>query len=327
MDAPGSGLAGKRVLVTGATGFVGGALAQRLKDLGAEVTGAGRRLDKAEWLGIDMVRLDLADRLTYPEALAGQEILFHVAAWTGRGGEEDARKANIEAPAAIVRAAAEAGVQRVVFVSTVGAYGLPDRDTITEDTPLQLTQPDVYERTKAMGEGPAIEAAREAGIELVVVRPGMVYGPRSAAWTIGMAKLVGSGTPVLLGKADGNAFPVYIDNLVDGLLLAATMPQAAGETFHLVDAPVTWRRWFGYFADMHGKKARGLPGALAKVLALAAEKLPLGLPLSRRRLAFLGRPLVFDTSKARRVLGWEPAVGIDEGMKRSEAWLREQGRI
>jgi len=329
-DGTGMELAGKRVLVTGATGFVGGTLAQRLAGLGAEVTGTGRRLDRAAWLealGVRLASLDITDPSTWGTLLENQQVIFAVAAWTGRDDEDAARKANVEAPAALVRAAAEAGVARVVHVSTAGVYGLPAVDRVTEDTPIDIAQSATYERSKALGEQRVRAAAEEAGVELVVVRPGMVYGPRSRAWTVGMLKLVQGGTPVLLGDSSGNAFPVYIDNLVDALLLAATVPAAAGEVFQLVDEPVPWEQWFGYFGAMCGRKPRRLPGLVAKPLALLAEKLPLGLPLSRSRLAFLSRKLVFPTDKAGRVLRWTPEVDPDEGMRRSEAWLREQGRL
>jgi nucleoside-diphosphate-sugar epimerase len=330
MEPLGADLTGKRVLVTGATGLVGGALAERLAGLGAEVTGAGRRLDRAEWLeglGVHLAPMDLTDPTAWGAALEGRQVVFAVAAWTGRDDEDKARRVNVEAPAALVRAAAEAGVVRVVHVSTAGVYGLPAADRVTEDTPVDTAQSATYERSKALGEERVRAAAGEAGIELVVVRPGMVYGPRSRAWTVGMLKLVKNGTPVLLGDSSGNCFPVYIDNLVDGLLLAATVPAAAGEVFHLVDEPVPWERWFGHFGAMCGRKPRRLPGLVAKPLALLAEKLPLGLPLSRSRLAFLSRKLEFPTDRAREVLGWTPGVDLEEGMRRSEAWLREQGRL
>jgi len=317
-------------LVTGVTGLVGGALAERLAELGAEVTGTGRRLDRAAWLegrGVQLAAMDLADPATWDAVLEGREIVFAVAAWTGRGDEETARRVNVDAAADLVRAASEAGVRRLVHVGTAGAYGLPDADRITEDTPLDTTQSSIYERSKALGDQRVRAAAADVGIELVVVRPGMVYGPRSRPWTLGMLKLVKGGTPVLLGDSSGNAFPVYIDNLVDGLILAATVPEAAGEVFQLVDAPVPWKRWFGYFGDMCGRKPRRLPAVVAKPLALLVEKLHLKLPLSRSRLAFLSRKLVFPTDKAERVLGWTPRVGLDEGMRRSEAWLREEGRL
>ncbi len=126
---------------------------------------------------------------------------------------------------------------------------------------------------------------------------------------------------------DGHAFPVFIDNLIDGLLLAGEVPEAAGMTFHLVDTEVRWSDWFGYFGRMCGRKPRQLPVVVARALAAANELLPLGLPLDREKLRTMRAPLTFDTSAARDVLGWSPLVSLEEGMGRAEAWLRETGRL
>ena len=164
-------------------------------------------------------------------------------------------------------------------------------------------------------------------VELVIVRPGIVYGPGSRGWTAGMLKLVKKGTPVVFGAGDGQAFPVFIDNLVDGAMLAGSIPEAAGRTFHFVDAAVKWRDWFGYFGAMCGKEPRRLPMFVARLVAAANEVLPLGLPLDSEKLRTMRAGFEFDTSAARDVLGWEPKVSVDEGMKRAEGWLRETGRL
>lgn len=315
---------GRHVLVTGATGFVGGNLARRLLAEGARVRAAVRSVDKAPE-GCEASAFDLTDPGTFGPAVADVEVVFSVAAWVGLDGGVDGDATNVVSARELVQAAVAAGVQRFVHVSTCGVYGVPARLPITEDTPPDLQQKDRYHVSKALGE----QAARAAseGTELVIVRPGLVYGPGSRGWTAGMLKLVKKGTPVIMGRGDGHAFPVFIDNLVDGLLLAGSVPEAAGRTFHLVDTEVPWADWFGYFGKMCGKKPRRIPLIAARLLARAGEVLPLGLPLDRERLRLMRAPLTFDTSAARDVLGWAPAVSIDEGMRRAEAWLQETGRL
>lgn len=315
------------VLVTGASGFIGGRLAEVLAaEHGARVTGTGRKFRKPPPPGVDQQVCELRDIPRLTELLQGQEVVFHLAAWLPRRNEDadTARAINVTAAESLVRAAAAAGCRRVVMVSSVFAYGLPPYDVITEDSPLDTDQRDLYGRTKARGELVAQRAARETGVELAVVRPGMVYGPGSRGWTVSMYKLVERGVPVLYGSG-GHAYPVYVDDLVDMLVRCGARPEAAGEAFTCVDHSIGWPEFFGYYARMAGRSARRVPLPLAQVIAAAAEVLPLRVPLSRDYLRLYQRNLEFPTDKAARLLDWEVQVPLDEGMRRSEQWLRESG--
>jgi nucleoside-diphosphate-sugar epimerase len=313
------------VLVTGASGFIGGRLAEILAcDHGAQVTGLGRTFRTAAPAGVEHQQCDLLDADRLAGLLPGHEVVFHVAAWLPRRDEDSAtaHAINVTATEALVRAAASAGCRRVVLVSSVAAYGLPDYDIITEDSPLDTVQRDLYGRTKALGEQAARHAAEEAGIELAIVRPGMVYGPGSSGWTVGMYRLVKKGVPVLFGTG-GNAYPVYVDDVVDMLIRCATVPEAAGEAFTGVDQSIGWPQFFGYYGQMAGRSPRRVPVPVARIIAAAAEVLPLGIPLTRDQLKQYLRDLQFPTHKAQRILDWHVQVPLDEGMARSEAWLRE----
>ena len=320
------------VLVTGATGFIGGHLAQRLAtDEGANVTGTGRNLDAVPFLN-DIVTLQKADLLNRDEmaaAVAGKEVVFHVAAWLSTRTDEEAMayRVNAEAVRELVEISAEANVKRFVFVSTIAAYGSPQKICMDEFTPVDLDQPDLYGKTKALGEREAIAAAAKHGIELVIVRPGMVYGPRSYSWTVGMLKLVKKGVPTLFGRAEGHAFPVYIDNLCDMLILAAVQPDAVGEAFNAVDPPIDWNQFFGYYGRMAGRKPRRLPMALAQSIVVLNKLFGFNVPLSRERLKFYQTKTVYPTKNAAAKLNYTPRIDINEGMARSEKWLRETGQI
>jgi 2-alkyl-3-oxoalkanoate reductase len=323
----------KKVLVTGATGFIGGRLAERLaREEGAIVTGTGRNLDAVPHVakaGVTLHHADLLDEDAMRQAMAGQEVVFHVAAWLGRhGGEQRAYALNVAATALAVRLAAEAGVTRFVMVSSIATYGHPPKVLhVTEEQPLDTEQEVIYGRTKALGEIRAFELGKELGIEVTAVRPGLVYGPRAQSWTINMIKLVGKGMPVIFGDGKGHAYPVFIDNLVDGMLLTAVHPKAVGEAYNLCDPVVTFNEWFGYYGQMCGKKPRRIPFWAAHILIVLNQLLNLGLPLNRPRLRMYGLKAEFPATKAQEQLGFVSRVSIEEGMKITEAWLRDEGYL
>ncbi len=329
-------LQNKKVLVTGATGFIGGRLAERLAaEEDATVTGSGRNLQKAAALqkqGVQLMQADLLDETRMGELVKGQDVVFHVAAWLGGGRVQDqeaeAYAMNVTASELMVRLVAAAEVPRLVFVSSIATYGLPQRPQVDEDHPLDTsTANDLYGRTKALGEIHATALAQELGVNMAVVRPALVYGPRSQGWSVQMLQLVQKGTPVLFGGGHGHAWPVYIDNLVDGMLLAATHPQAVGEAFNFADPVTDWRTFFGYYGQMCGRKPRQIPLWGARLLAWANGVFRLGLPLNPQRVRFLTSQAAYPTTKATRLLGYQPRVDLAEGMRRTEVWLREAGYL
>ena len=326
-------LNGKKVLVTGATGFIGGRLAERLaREEGAIVTGTGRNLDAVPFVqeaGVTLMTADLLDEAAMRRAMEGQEVVFHVAAWLGRhGGEQRAYALNVAATALAVQLAAEAGVKRFVQVSSIAAYGHPPKALLVdEDQPLDTEQEVIYGRTKALGEIRAFELGKQLGLAVTAVRPGLVYGPRAQSWTINMIKLVGKGMPVIFGDGTGHAYPVYIDNLIDGMLLTAVRPEAAGQAYNMCDPVVTFNEWFGYYGRMCGRQPRRIPFWAAHVLITLNKVLRLDLPLNRPRLRMYGLKAEFPATKAKKQLGFVSRVSIEEGMQKTEAWLREAGYL
>ncbi len=321
-----------RVLLFGATGTIGQATAKALVDAGHTVTCAVRNnSDQAlpSFAGSTLRSGDITDPNALRRDIFGGErfdcIVSCLASRTG--APKDAWAIDHGAHVAILRTAEEHGVKRFVLISTVSAYGLPPTDHVTEDTPLDPSQADAYGRTKALGEQATVAACEEAGMDWVIVRPAMVYGPRSGTWTIGMLRNVQKRVPVVIGGGTGFAFPIYIDNLVDLLVRCLVDEAAVGQAFNACDTSVTWKDFFGFYSRMSDIPLRGMPLWLAKVLVVANRYLPLGLPLDDHRLAYVQRKVVFDSTSAREQLGWTPAVTLEEGMARSEAWLREEGRL
>jgi len=323
----------KHVLVTGATGFIGGRLAQRLAtEESAIVTGTGRNLEKASWLkasGVNLVQADLMDIEKMGQLVQNQDVVFHVAAWMGRRGYDDqkAYTLNVTATESLIKQAAGAGVRRFVLVSSIAAYEFPTTRIIHEDTPLDTEQDVVYGRTKAIGEQRAWGLAKELGIEMAVVRPALVYGPRAESWTVNMVKMVQKGLPVIFGDGTGTAYPVFVDNLIDGMMLTAVHPAAANEAFNICDPAITLREFFTYYGEMCDRQPRSIPLWASNILIVINKLLRLKLPITRGRLRQSRLKVQYPTTKAEKMLGYQMRVPIPEGMKRTESWLREEGII
>lgn len=325
-------LHGIRVLVTGATGFVGGSLARRLIAEGARVTATGRnrdRLKELEKAGARARRAHLLDFATLRQMMADQDVVFHVAAWLGprHGSRDDAWALNVYASEKIARIAATMGVGRFVVVSSIAAYGPPDRPIMDETHPVDTAQRAVYGRTKALGEERVANVADEYALPVVIVRPGIVYGPGSLGWSLRMVQFVRRGVPVIFGDGKGHAHPVFIENLVDGLLLTAMKDEAAGMAFNFVDQAVSWRRWFEDYGEMCGRKPRRLPMWPARLALLVAEQLPMGLSVDRNLMAFYDNRSVYPIGRARRLLNYRPRVDLRQGMASTETWLHQEDAL
>ncbi len=326
-------LQGKHVLVTGGTGFIGSRLALRLaSEHGARVTATGRNLEAVSHLqqaGVTLRRADLLDFSTMREFSRSHDVIFHVGAWLGarHGDAENAWALNVFATDQFVRIAAAANVARIVVVSSIAAYGPPNETIMDESYPLNTRQSSVYGRTKAEGELVAMSTAAELGVRLVVARPGIVYGPGSYGWSLRMVRILERGLPVIFGDGAGHAHPVFIDNLIDGLILAATRQEAIGKHFNFVDGPVPWREWFGYYARMCGRSPRRLPLWMACLALAAAERLPLGLSVDRNLIGHYTNTSIYPIQRARDLLAYEPKVNLEEGMRRTESWLRRENYL
>jgi nucleoside-diphosphate-sugar epimerase len=313
----------RRVLVTGAAGFVGSHFAPYLAGRGFEV----RALDvhapaRPQGSGVDFRIQDIREPRGLAAALADVDIVFNLASvhLDVRATPDEFESVNVRALEQLIELSAAARVRRVVQVSSVGVYGHVAHPPAAEDAPLNPEND--YERTKAAGERAASEAARRAGLDLVIVRPSWVYGlgcPRTR-------KLIGSLRKrrfFFIGRGNNLRHPVYIDDLLAALELAAAAgPEVSGRTFN-----VAGPRWMTV-EEMVGEFARALrvpppalhaPRWLGLTAGWAAEQVSAVVgaepPLSRRTLAFFENDNAFDIGAARESLGFEPKTDLPGGAR------------
>jgi nucleoside-diphosphate-sugar epimerase len=323
----------RSILITGINGFIAGHLAERLLREGWQVRGTARRPEAAAWLvgqGAELVETDLMDREGLRRAAEGCAAVVHAAAWTGGPELDDGvgYQVNVDGTANALAAAERARVERFVYISSVAVYGVNPAPVIDE-TAATPKVGQAYPDSKIVAES----LVRAYGLPFVIARPASTYGPRGSAWTLGPIETIRGGRLLLMGKDDGLVTPGYIDNVVDGLLLALNRRKALGETFNLCDdRAVTYREFYLTYARMLGLSS--LPTAPAP-LAYAAR-----LGIARHLRRFTARPAVgrwsqhfrfnpsrFTVEKAKRVLGYRPKVTFEEGMRRTEAWLRGAGHL
>lgn len=324
-----------RVLVTGATGFTGGHLARSLRARGHEVTAMVRSTQAAARIGDDGFRAvvgDLGRPATLPEAVrAGYDVIYNIAALYREAGLVDSvyRQVNAIGVGQLIEAAAAAGVRRVVHCSTVGVHGDVEHPPANEDAPLRPG--DIYQVSKVEGEQVAHDAAARTGVELVIARPSGIYGPGDRR-LLKLFRGVARRRFMILG--DGKIFYhlTYIDDLVEGFRLCGEVPAAAGRTYILAGGEVPM---LNDLAAMIAEEARVPPPTLHLPVwpfwfaAAACETIcaPLGIepPIYRRRVDFFTKSRAFDISRARAELGYEPQVGLRQGIQRTLLWYKQQG--
>jgi nucleoside-diphosphate-sugar epimerase len=317
----------EKALVTGGAGFIGRAITDRLGAEGVEVVGLDMQTDK----GAGIVAGDITEPGRWQAAAEGAEVVFHAAAAvTNTASEDFGWRVNVLGTKHVIDAAVAAGAQRIVHFSSLRAFSDTDfPDGVTEEHPVRPDR-SVYVNTKIASEQVALQAHAEGRIEVTVVRPGDVYGPGSRPWTILIVDAIRRGQFVLPARGKGIFSPAYIDNLVDGVILAATRPEGAGQVFTISDGiGVATDEFFGHYFRILGKRGpRSLPtpAALALVALPEAAAAARGqkTEISRESMRYLARSGTYSIEKARRLLGYEPSVGLSEGMRWTEAWLREQ---
>ena len=326
-----------KALVTGGGGFLGLAIVRKLRARGDDVRSFSRRTHPAlEGLGVQSVRGDLADRAAVLRAVRGRDIVFHVAAKAGVwGSTESYHRANVVGTDNVLAACSTEGIERLVYTSTPSVtFAGTDQVGVDESAPYASRYLSDYPRTKAIAERRVLES-NGANLATVALRPHLIWGPGDPHLVPRILERGRSGTLRLLGNQPNEVDSVYVDNAADAHLLAADRlapgsaiagkvyfisqgePLPLGDLMNRIlaagDLPPVERRipaGVAYFLGALLETAYGL---------LGIETEP---PLTRFVAAQLSTAHWFDISAARRDLGYEPAVSLDEGMERLAASLR-----
>ena len=312
--------------VTGGSGFIGGKLVQRLVAKGHPVRALARSDEAAERvaeLGAEPVRGDLADRASLAAGAAGTQVAFHLAAHLGEWGAwADFERGNVEGTENALAACAEAGVKRFVHCGTEAALmaGEP-LVQVDETAPLRPDSRAPYPATKARAEQ-AVRAAAREGFETVAVRPRFVWGKGDTTLLPEMVATVESGRFAWVGGGRNVTDTTHVDNVVEGLILAAERGRS-GEAYFVTDGePVVFRQFVTDLLRTQGVEPpdRSLPAwtaaPMARVCEVAWKALPLPgtPPMTTFRSWLLTQECTIDIAKARAELGYEPVVSHEQGL-------------
>ena len=318
-----------RVAITGAGGFIGTALAHHLNAQGADVIGidvsptATARLISE---GIEAAVADVTDRPALDLALGGVDVVFHTAALVHEWGSmQEFVRVNVGGTATVLDAATATGVDKVVHVSSVVVYGYDDPGEQDETAQLR-TYGIPYIDTKSASD----RLARRRGA--VVVRPGDVYGPGSIPWTRRPLELAQARQLALPGKGDGQMLPVYVDDLVEALVLAAHEGEPGRAYTVWEGADVSFGDYFDRIAEIaEAPKPRRLPRRVLELAGAASERVAAlrGLPptFTARSATFIDRRGTVSNRRLCEELGWVPTVPLKEGLRRSAEWAVAAGIV
>lgn len=305
-----------RILVTGAEGFIGQVLCKDLDHRGFSVVAVGRNSSNSNIFSIGNIN----GTTNWAPALPNVDAVIHLAAYAHVLGSDQSekliREVNVNGPANLAKQAAAVGVKRFVFVSSIKVngdwtVGKPYAET---DSPHPN---DIYGTSKLEAEQALWEISSETGIDVVVVRPPLVYGPGVKANFLSLIKTVSRGIWIPLGAIDNKRSFIYVENLSDALILCATHPDAAGETYLVSDEPAIST------PDLIRKIAKAL-GMPCRIFSVSPTIIRLFAKLINKssQVEKLLQSLEVNSSKIRYKLGWVPPFSMQQGLTVTAEWFK-----
>lgn len=324
-------------LITGATGFVGGHVAAACVQREHTVTAlvrAGSNAQELEKLGVRVVRGDFGDPAVARPAVAEADIVVHCAAKVGDWGPLDEyRKVNVEALRHLLDVCKGQGLTRFIHMSSLGVYAARHHHGTDESEPLPPRHRDGYSQSKAEADRLALQYYHDFGVPVVVLRPGFIYGPGDRTVMPRIIRSLRDGAMRYPGAKGARALnTIFIENLIDAVLLAVEREEAVGQAYNLTDDEfVSKRRFIEKVADALDlpRPTRTPPFWLSWLITWLSEaqaklrgaRTPPTFNFTR--LKFMGLNLEFSIDKAKRELGYRPRVDFDEAMARTMSWYRE----
>jgi dihydroflavonol-4-reductase len=302
-------------LITGASGFAGGHLALRLRALGRPVRALvrpGAYVPMLRAAGITLIEGDLRNREDVLRAAEGVSRIYHLGAVFRAADLSDRhyREVNVGGTEHILEAAKRCGVERTIHCSTVAVHGATKELPCDEDGPINAL--DIYQKTKLEAELRA-RAAIDSGLPVVIIRPAGIFGPGDLRF-LKLFQAIYQRRFRMFGSGETLWQGIYVDDLVDGMLLCAEHPSARGQTYILAE-----ERHF---------TLNQVADEIASAVGAPPPKghLPYW-PLHRRRAALFVQDRAFSIQKARRELGYAPKVPLPEGLRRTARWYLEHGHL
>ena len=318
----------KKVLITGANGFIGGSLMRYYQNQGQDVVGVDLVGN-----GDDIVEGDISQPDSISQLLTESDVIIHTAALVSNAMQDsDMWRVNVLATRNLMQAAKEHKVRRFVQISSIVAYGNSAKGEIDENHPVHADGGS-YVLTKLASEHVVISEQTNDEIEVVIIRPGDAYGPGSRPWIIAPLEAIAKNQFMLPEKGGGFFRPIYIDDLVRGIVMASMHPDAAGEIFNLsCEGYMSTKDYFTPHYQWLGKKGPMLVSTklALRISAIASKVADLMGNLneaSPSTVKQLSTKSWFSIKKAERILGWKPEVSFEEGMKVTHEWAKRQGLL
>lgn len=326
----------QRAFITGATGFVGAALAEQLAEAGWELVTlvrAGSDTARLSELGATLVNGDLKDGSTYATALAGCQVVFHCAALTGVGHSvKSFYEVNLEGTRHLLDAAITAGVEKFVFVSSIVVYELDRSIRVYDETqPLLSSSIDPYGCAKAAAENLCMAAHNRGAISARIVRPAFIYGPgdRPGGFLPEMAAMIKHGKFRLIDGGHNPIALIYISDLVEILCRCAESDQAHGQTYNVSSADkITWRHLTDYLCEtfeftVPPEVSSRTLYPIVSLFELAVRcRLGRYLPISKTTIKLLSLDVQFPADKVIKQLGYRPKTDFRTGINNCLPMLR-----
>jgi nucleoside-diphosphate-sugar epimerase len=318
----------KKVLITGANGFIGNKLmahyqAQGIPVVGVDLSGNGE----------DIFQGDIGQPETISQLLQDCDVVVHTAALVSNSiADADMWRVNVLATRNLIAAAEKHKVRRFVQISSIVAYGNSAEGELDEEQPVHADGGS-YVLTKLASEHTVLAATANSPMELVIIRPGDVYGPGSRPWVILPIEAINKGQFMLPAKGQGFFRPIFISDLIRGIALAVSTKEAAGEIFNLsCEGYMTTAEFFSHHYQWMNKRgplkvSTGLAMFAASVATKLAQMTGGVNEASTATIVQLCTKSWFSIAKAERVLGWKPEVSFEDGMQQSKQWAQAQGLI